>query len=41
MEVEEEATDYMDVDPTVLMFWEEGAYEEPLAIMEAMTELKN
>ena len=26
MEIEEEATDYMDVDPTVLMLREEGAY---------------
>ena len=40
MEVEE-ATDYMDVDPTVLMLREEKAYWEPLAIMEATTELKN
>ena len=41
MEVEEEVTDYMDIDPAILMLREEGAYWEPLAIMEAMTELKN
>ena len=41
IEVEEEAMDYMDVDPTVLMLREEGAYWEPPAIMEATTELKN
>ena len=41
MEVEEEATDYMDVDPTVLMLKEEEFYWEPPAIMEAKTELKN
>ena len=41
MEVEEEVTDYMDLDPTVLMLREEGAYREPPAIMEAMIELKN
>ena len=41
MEVEEEATDYMDVEPTVLMLREEGAYWEPHAIVEAKTELKN
>ena len=41
MEVEEEATDYMDVDPMVLMQGEEGAYWEPPAIVEATIELKN
>ena len=41
MEVEEEAMDYMDVDPTVLMLREERTYWEPPAIVEAMTELKN
>ena len=41
MEVEEEATDYMDVDPTVLMLREEEAYWEPPTIVEAKTELKN
>ena len=40
MEIEE-AMDYMDVDPTVLMLREEGAYWEPLTIVEATTELKN
>ena len=35
MEVEEEATDYMDVAPTVLMLREERAYWEPSAIVEA------
>ena len=41
MKVEEEVTDYMDIDPAILMLREEGAYWEPLAIMEATTELKN
>ena len=41
MEVEDEATDYTDVDPTVLILREEGAYWEPPAIIEATTELKN
>ena len=41
MEIEEEAMDYMDVNPPVLMLREEGAYWEPLAIVEATTELKN
>ena len=41
MEVEEEGIDYMDVDPIVLMLGEEGAYWEPLAIVEATIELKN
>ena len=41
MEVEEEATNYMDVDPMVLMLGEEGAYWEPPAIVEATIELKN
>jgi len=41
MEVEEETTDYMDVDPMILMLKEEEAYWEPPAIMEAKTELKN
>ena len=35
MEVDEEAIDYMDGDPTILMLKEEGAYWEPLAIVEA------
>ena len=41
MEVDEEAIDYMDGDPTILMLKEEGAYQEPLAIVEAKTKLKN
>lgn len=41
MEVEKEAIDYMDVDPTVLMLGEEGAYWEPPTIVEVTTELKN
>ena len=41
MEVKEEVTDYMDVDPTVLMLREERAYWEPPTIVEATTELKN
>ena len=41
MEVKEEDTNYMNVDPLVLMLREEGAYWEPLAIVEAMTELNN
>ena len=41
MEVEEEITDDMDVDPTVLMLGEEGAYWKPPTIVEATTELKN
>ena len=41
MEVEEEATHYMDGDPTVLMLREERVYWEPLPIVEAMIELKN
>ncbi|KAL0008519.1 hypothetical protein SO802_010021 [Lithocarpus litseifolius] len=40
MEIEEEATDYIDVDPPVLMLKEEGAYWEPPTIVEATTELK-
>ena len=41
MEVEQKITNDMDVDPTVLMLGEEGAYWEPPAIMEATIELKN
>ena len=41
MHIEEETTDYMDVDSPVLMLREEGAYWEPLAIVEATIELKN
>ena len=41
MEVDDEATDYMDEDPTVLTLREEGTYWEPPAIVEATTKLKN
>ena len=41
MEVEEEATDYMDVDPTVLMLREERAYWKPPTTVEAKAKLKN
>ena len=41
MEIEEEATDYMDVDPTVLILREEEVYLEPPSIVEATIELKN
>ena len=41
MEVKEEDTNYINVDPLVLMLREEGTYWEPLAIVEATTELKN
>ena len=41
MEIDEEATDYMDEDPAVLMLREKGTYWKPPAIVEAITELKN
>ena len=41
MEIKEEATDYMDVDPTVLILREEEVYLEPPSIVEATIELKN
>ena len=41
MEIEEKTTDYIDIDPMVLMLREEGAYWESPAIVEATTELKN
>ena len=41
MEIDEEATNYMDEDPVVLMLKEEGNYWEPPAIIEATTKLKN
>ena len=41
MKVEENVKDYMDVDPTVLMLREEGAYWEPPTIVEATIKLKN
>ena len=41
MEIDEEATDYMDKDPVVLMLREEGTYWEPPVIVEAIIELKN
>ena len=39
-EIDEEATDYMDEDPAVLMLREEGTYWELPTIVEATTELK-
>ena len=41
MEIDDEATDYMDEDPSVLMLGEEGTHWEPPAIVEATTKLKN
>ena len=41
MEIEEEASDYMDIDPTILTLRKEGAYWEPPAIVKSITELKN
>ena len=41
MEINEEATDYMDEDLALLMLREEGTYWEPPAIVEAIIELKN
>ena len=41
IEIDEEATNYMDEDLVVLMLREEGNYWEPLAIIEATTKLKN
>ena len=41
MEIDDEATDYMDEDLTVLMLREEGTCWEPPTIVEATTELKN
>ena len=41
IEIEEETTDYMDVDPSILMLREEGTYWEPPALAEATTKLKN
>ena len=41
MEIDDEATDYMDEDPIALMLREEEIYWEPPAIVEATTELKN
>ena len=41
MEIDDEAIDYMDEDPMVLMLREEGTHWEPPVIVEAMTELKN
>ena len=40
MEIDEEATDYMDEDPAVLMLREEGTYWELPTIVEATIELK-
>ena len=41
MEINEEATDYMDEDLALLMLREEGTYWEPLAIVEATIELES
>ena len=41
MEIDGEATNYMDEDHRVLMLREEGTHWEPPAIVEATTELKN
>ena len=41
MEIDDEAMDYTDEDPAVLMLREERTYQEPPAIMEATTKLKN
>ena len=41
MEIDDEATDYMDEDPALLMLREDGTCWETLAIIEATTELKN
>ena len=41
MEIDDEATDYMDEDHAVLMLREEGIYWEPPTIIEATIELKN
>ena len=41
MENDDEATDYMDQDPSVLMLREEGTCWEMPTIIEAITELKN
>ena len=41
MEIDEEATDYMDEDSTILMLKEEGTYWKPPAIVEVTIKLKN
>ena len=41
MEIDDEATDYMDEDPTVLMLRKEGTHWEPPTIVEATIKLKN
>ena len=41
MEIDGEGTDYMNEDPMVMMLMEEETHWEPLAIVEATTELKN
>ena len=41
MEIDDEATDYMDEDPIVLMLRKEGTHWETPAIIETTTELKN
>ena len=40
MEIDKEAMDYMDEDPILLTLREEGMYQEPPAIVEAIIELK-
>ena len=40
IEIDREAMDYMDEDPTVLMLKEKGTYWEPPAIIEAITKLR-
>ena len=41
MEIDDEGTDYMDEDPPILMLRDEGTRRETLAIIEAITKLKN
>ena len=41
MKIDDEATNYMDEDPAVLLLREEGTYWEPPANIEAITKLKN
>ena len=41
MKIDDEATNYMDEDPAVLLLREEGTYWEPPANIKAITKLKN
>ena len=41
IEIDREAMDYLDEDPTVLVLKEKGTYWEPSAIIKAITESKN